>query len=181
MRKPFILYILFFGQLGFAQSSKPDSPDYIGRLNLGPHGLEISYELPFSKSIIWENNLGIGMGMEGHSSSASYTFYLDRPVPFVKSQLKWLYNRKKRRSKGRSLHNNSGNFVGLQSKYSFGDSDLLDNNRALLVEIHWGMQKNLGERFIFNLHLGLGLMGDFDNLEGVLTPTFGFRFGYRIF
>lgn len=181
MRKPVVLCLLFFVHLGFAQVSKSNDLNNFGRLNLGLHGLELSYELPLSQSIVWENNLGIGMGMEASAGSASFAFYFDRPTPFVKSQLKWLYNRNKRLSKGKNVYDNSGNFIGLQSKYSFGDADLFDVNQAILTEIHWGIQRNIGARFLFNLHLGLGIVSDFDNSESVFTPTFGLRFGYRIF
>ena len=92
-----------------------------------------------------------------------------------------MYNRDKRESKGKGLNNNSGNYVGLQGKYSFGDRGFFDLNRAILTEIHWGIQRNLGQKFTFNLHLGLGHIADLDLKQGSLTPTFGLRFGYRIF
>lgn len=181
MERRLTFCLIFIVNLLSAQIFKSDNLEDIGRLNLGPHGLELSYELPLSKEIVWENNLGIGMGYEASVGSVSYAFYLDSPTPFIKSQMKWLYNRNKRLSKGKKSQSNSGNLIGLQSKYSFGNSDLFDNNRALLTEVHWGFQRSLGQRFIFNLHLGLGFVSDFDFSESVFTPTFGLRFGYRIF
>lgn len=175
------VYFLLSGYLGFSQRTTSSDLDAFGRLNLGLHGLEVSYELPLSTEFVWENSLGIGMGMEASFGSASYTLYFDRPVPFVRSQLKWIYNRNRREAKGRSVFMNSGNFVGFQTKYSFGNSNLFDLNQAILAEIQWGIQRNLGKRFIFSLHLGIGALGDFDNSQGVFTPTFGLRFGYRIF
>lgn len=171
----------FFAFFGFSQTTSSSDLDRFGRINLGLHGLEFSYELPLSKRLLWENNLGMGMGMEASAGSASYTLYLDRPVPFVKSQLKWVYNRNKRVSKGRSLQLNSGNFVGLQTKYSVGNSNLFDVNQALLTEIHWGIQRNLGKRFLLNVQVGLGVLSDIDLAQTAFSPTFGLRFGYRIF
>lgn len=179
--KLFVSGILLVGYSGLSQTTTSKELDAFGRLNLGLHGLELSYELPLSRKIVWENNLGIGMGMEASGGSASYTLYLNRPTPFVKSQLKWMYNRDKRVGKDKSVSMNSGNFVGLQTKYSFGNSDLFELDQAILTEIHWGIQRNLGQRFLLNFQVGLGILSDIDRSQSVFSPTLGFRFGYRIF
>ncbi|MEN1785928.1 MAG: hypothetical protein AAGF77_12410 [Bacteroidota bacterium] len=181
MKKPLLVYLLLLGYLGTAQSTASNGLEDLGRINLGLHGLELSYEFPLSKQFVWENNLGIGMGMEAFAGSPTFTFYLYRPTPFIKSQLKWIYNRNKRERKGKNSQYNAGNYIGLQGKYSFGDSDLFDISQAVLTEIHWGIQRSIGGRFTFNLHLGMGVVTDFDFSDNAFSPTFGLRFGYRIF
>jgi hypothetical protein len=77
--------------------------------------------------------------------------------------------------------NNSGNYLGLQSKYSFGNANYFELNRTLLTEIHWGIQRPLSNRFIFDMHLGLGFIYDFDFTSASISSTFGLRFGYIMF
>jgi hypothetical protein len=179
MKNTLIIGILLFASLTWGQSDDK-SLSKIGRLNLGGHGLEFSFELPMSNTLVWENAIGIGSG-SSYYSSAEYTFNFARPVPFLKSELKHIYNIKKRSSKDKNGSNNAGNYVGLQVKYSFGNSNDLDLNQTLLTEIHWGIQRPLGKRFIFNTHVGLGYLNDFDSNEGGISLTAGLRFGYKLF
>lgn len=154
----------------------------LGTVNLGLHGAEFSYELPLSNSFMWENSLGLGMGSRASSNSnASYTFVLDAPVPYFKSELKYVYNRNKRVRKNRSVRNNSGNYIGLQTKYSFGNQGYFDLNETLLTEFHWGIQRSLGKRFLFNFHLGVGVLQDYNTNRAAVTPTLGINFGYKLF
>jgi hypothetical protein len=69
----------------------------------------------------------------------------------------------------------------LQTKYSFGKFANTTYNRALLTEIHWGIKRSLGGNFIFNTHVGIGYLGDYNTNSGAISPTIGVAFGYRIF
>ncbi len=181
MKKIIVLVLVLCSFFSFSQDKTSPALDKFTRINLGFHGLEVTNELPISKSFVWENSLGIGMGYSTIGSGVSYTLYLDAPTPYITSELKFLYNRNKRFSKGRSTMNNSGNYIGLQTKYSFGNTSTLDINQALLSDIHWGIQRPLGERFIFDFHIGFGYLSDFNLEEGIFTPTLGLRFGYKLF
>jgi len=175
----FIFVIMFC--ISFSQNDQVDATTSFTRLNLGLHGLELTHELPFSNSFVWENSLGLGMGNSLYDGDVNYTFALDVPVPFITSELKYLYSRKKRTNKGRSTLNNSGNYIGLQAKYSFGNSSYIDLSSSLLTEIHWGIQRPLGKRFLFDFHIGLGMLSDFDFEREAFSPTLGLRFGYILF
>lgn len=180
MTKIFTIGFLFFSTFIFAQSSE-DGLTNFARINLGLHGLEASYELPVSKRFVWENSLGIGMGANVNGGGAEFHFDFARPVPFLKSELKYIYNIEKRVSKGKNVLNNSGNYVGLQTKYSFGNSGTYALNRSSLTEIHWGIQRSLGGDFVFDFHVGLGYLSDYETEDDAISPTLGLRFGYRLF
>ena len=180
MKKLLSLLTLIIANIGFAQDNLEELNAF-GRVNLGLHGLELTYELPVANSFVWENSIGLGMGFSLYDNDVNYTFILEDPVPYFTSELKYMYNRKKRIKKGRSTINNSGNYIGLQTKYSFGDNRFIDFSKTLLTEFHWGIQRPLGKRFLFDMHLGLGYMQDFDFDRGKLTPTLGFRLGYILF
>lgn len=178
MRK--ILPIAFLGLTNFLLA-QPESHEFtnIGRVNLGLHGLEVSYELPIARKFVWENNFGIGMGSSVRGNSVE--FVLSFPTLYIKSELKFIYNTRKRILKEKITLNNSGNYIGLQSKFNFGKSSYRDLNQSLLTEIHWGVQRSLDERWILNVHVGLGYLRDFDTFNGAMSPTLGLRFGYKLF
>ena len=182
MKKTLLVILLF--TLGFnvnAQEKNNDNLDNFGKVELGFHGLSLGYDLPISNKFVWENALGAGMGMNAESNSASYSLDFTRPVPFLKSSLKFVYNIRKRIEKGKITENNSGNYLALQTKYSFGKADSYTLNSSMLTEIHWGLQRSLGGNFIFKTHIGLGFVRDFDNNSTGFSPTFGLVFGYRLF
>ena len=181
MKKLLSFTFILFTMLSFAQDDLKAPLNQFARVNLGLHGFELTYELPISNSLVWENSFGAGMGSYTADNSINYRFYLDNPVPYLASELKFHYNREKRTNKGRSTINNSGNYIGLQTKYSFGDDRTFRLNKTLLTELHWGIQRPLGERFIFDLHIGIGYLSDFEFKQGNLSPTFGLRFGYKLF
>ncbi len=181
MKRIIIFYLLTVSAFAYSQNEGNDNLTKFGRINLGIHAIEFSYELPVSNKFVWENNLGIGLGMNTNGDMAHYNLAFDKPTPYLKSELKFVYNRKKRMLKERKIYNNSGNYIGLQAKYSFGNKNVYDLNQSVLTEIHWGIQRNLGRKFLFNTHIGLGYLWDFDNSSGEISPTLGVRFGYRLF
>ncbi len=145
------------------------------------HGLSFAYELPLSNKFVWENAIGTGMGMSAENSSATYSLDIVKPVPFLKSKLKFVYNINKRIEKEKNIRNNAGNYIALQTKYSFGRSANSTYNRSMLTELHWGIQRDLGGNFLFNTHIGLGYLGDFNSNSWAFSPPIGVSFGYRIF
>lgn len=181
MKKVNIFLIASFFLLTLATVAQDDTAlRKFGSVNLGFHGAEFSYETPLTEKFIWENSLGLGMGSDVFSG-ASYTFALAYPVPYVKSEMKYVYNRKRRIAKNRSFLNNAGNYVALQAKYSLGNDRFRDLNRTLLTEVHWGLQRPLGDSFLFNFHVGLGVLKDYETGNAVVSPTVGINFGYILF
>lgn len=176
-----VILLLILGINANAQEIKSDNLDNFGKIELGLHGLSFAYELPLSNKFVWENAVGAGMGMSAENSTATYSLNVVRPVPFLKSKLKFVYNINKRIEKEKNIRNNAGNYIALQTKYSFGRPNHNTYNRTMLTELHWGIQRNLGGNFIFNTHVGLGYLGDFNSNSGALSPTIGTSFGYRIF
>lgn len=48
-------------------------------------------------------------------------------------------------------------------------------------EVHWGIQRSLGKKWIFNTHIGLGYARDFKLDSGTLYPAIGIKFSYKLF
>lgn len=161
----------------FAQSTL----EKVGKVSLGLQGVEFSYELPLGKSLLLESAAGLGVGMNADSGGSTYSFYLLDPVPSISTELKWIYNREKREVKEKNNANNAGNYIGLQAKYSLGNANNISLNKALLTDLHWGLQRSLGTNFTFNTNVGLGYMYDFDTTYGDVAPVLRVKFGYRLF
>ncbi|WP_162052096.1 hypothetical protein [Pontibacter pamirensis] len=159
----------------------------LAKVELGLHGIGLAYELPFSKK--WSANLsaGLGGGYYVWGNEFKSTLIINDPVAYFRSEFKYTYNRSKRLSKSKSVLNNAGNYVAFQTKYTtrrvFGSpayyeygGDIL--NRALLNEVHWGIQRPMGQKFIFNTHIGLGIAHDFDFNQSQVYPAAGVQFAY---
>lgn len=183
MKKIITIGIFTLSNLIYAQSSDINRLSSFGRINAGLHGIDFSYELPISRKMVWENSFGAGMGSYVGAIGSTYGYQIDfiSPTPYFKSELKYIYNIEKRVTKGKNTSYNSGNYIGLQTKYSFGNSKNSELNQTLLTEIHWSLQRSIGDKFLFGAHVGLGYLQDYDNENGIVTPTAGFRFGYVLF
>jgi hypothetical protein len=91
--------------------------------------------------------------------------------------LRYYISRENRENKNRSLVNNAGSFIGIQSKFNFnGNKDYI--GKTLLTDVHFGQQLPLGNRFIFRYHIGVGYANNFDLNYNTLYPAFNFTFGY---
>lgn len=193
MRILLLTALLLFSYKGFAQSNEDQTPTQLvnmASVEAGLHGMGLGYEHVFTDK--WVVNLSTGLGRgyfiddpafyNGFSSS----FIINQPVAYFRSNFKYLYNREKRLSKGKGILNNSGNYIGFQIKYTtrrvFGstewDQSRDPQNRTLLNEVHWGIQRPLGQNFLFNFHLGLGFGADFDFKNSQLYPALGLQFAY---
>ncbi|MCC9136462.1 hypothetical protein ACFSKU_06385 [Pontibacter silvestris] len=190
MRKTLLLIALLISGLhAFAQSIEVDEfaeLTSMTKLELGLQGIGLGYELPFNNK--WSANLsaGLGGGYYIYSDGFHSSWIINEPVAYFRSEFKYTYNRVKRLSKSKSVINNAGNYVAFQATYTTRrvfNSNEWNNfadplNRTLLNEIHWGMQRPLGQKFLFNFHLGLGYAADFDFDYGQVYPAIGAQFGY---
>ncbi len=180
-----ILGIVLLGAMSLASAqttSNETQTENLGKVTLGLHGPEVNFEWALSNQFVWENSFGVGMGMATDGSEISYDWDLGAPTPYLKSELKFLYNFDKRVSKGKNTANNSANYIGLQTKYSFGDGRRFSIlNPSLLTDIHWGLQRDLGSKFLINSHIGVGILHDFDYQKTSVSPTFKVAFNYILF
>jgi len=179
--KKLTLIILNLTPLFCIAQNTNDGYKSVGVVEVGTHGVDLGYNILVGEKSFLTIEAGAGSGLNVNDGSAEYVFSFKNPVPYTKLSYAINYNKRKREEKGKSLKNNSGNFVELQMKYSFGDKKDIDLNKTLLSEIHWGIQRNLGSKFYFRTHIGIGFLRDFDFKDSNITPTLGIKFGYIIF
>jgi len=172
-------FFLLLPFLGNAQQSN-DTYRNSRVIEIGTHGLSVGYDILIGNKSFLNFETGVGGGYNLNDDAVSYILNFSKPTPYVKSSYSFFYNKDKRISKGKSLKNNSGNFIEAQLKYSFGNKNDIDLNKSLLTDLHWGIQRSIGSNFYFRTHVGIGYLQDFDLSKGNLTPTLGFKFGYNL-
>lgn len=143
-------------------------------------GLGLSLETPFSDRVLFEVAAGAGAGYKVNEDF-KYRMYFDNPSLYASLHAKYYINKEMQIQKGAKQKFNSGNFFALKVKYT---TPTIHNERTwhtMLAAFHWGLQRNLGKHFIYQLTLGVGGAIDLDNKTTThltMYPDANFRFSY---
>ncbi len=184
MKKSLLLLVFmsFFISEIFSQQEKTPMLTSHPKIELGFQGLGVGYEFALGGKTVIDINAGLGGGYTVNNGTVSYEWGFIDPAFYAITEFRYYYNLPKRLAKNRNRGNNAGNYVGAQVKYAtrevFNISSNVDLHNTLLTEVHWGIQRNLGKKYIFNLHLGLGYAYDYDQDTGGLYLAIGAKFGY---
>lgn len=184
----------FFFFLGItsliAQKLPIDTPlQNLSKVELGFQGVGYAYELGLSRDFAIDFASGFGWGHSINEGELVYCLNLLNPSIYLTANPKLFYNRKRRIENGKSIRLNSGNYFGLLVKmttpkiFSSAPDILIDPNESrfsLLTNIHWGMQRALGSRWLFNGHLGLGIASDLKYGYRLGYPALNLKFSYLI-
>jgi hypothetical protein len=160
----FFTYFLFiFSFTIFAQEKSTDkNTEKVFRINFINPGLE--YELPTGKNTTFSG--GIGAGYNGSYPDLSIqkeSGFLYIIAPFLDLQEKFYYNFEKRKDKGKSIVNNSGNFVSLRFLTrgpSIEENVVRSTEYDFAISATWGIQRSINEKI--HLLFDVGPMYYFD-------------------
>lgn len=144
------------------------------KVEIGLMYANIGYETPVSNNVVADLNLGYG-GVT--HPGKGYILSEKARTAFLRGGLRYYFNREARQSRGHSLVNNAGSFIGYQTKFSFKGIEGV-SGETLLNEIHFGQQLPLGPKIIFRYHLGLGYGYDLGFKTSSFYPGFAINFGY---
>ncbi len=195
MKKTLFIFILCgWAFISNAQTTKQEIPasssavsveKSIFGIQTGFLGIWINNEVRLSKSIVLRSELGFATKIWKRLNQK--TGFLMTPV--VRLEPRWYYNLKKRASKGKRIDGNSGNFLALQMSYYPGGTaisnyDNVNINPTVSVSSLWGIKRNIGDHFNYEVALGLGYAHYFPDKEGYGEGSgaiFGLllRIGYR--
>jgi hypothetical protein len=174
---------LFLGHLlsSFGQTPKSDIKNKLSsltKLDLGGQGIGLTYEPRLSNKMTVDISAGVGGGYDISEGSIEINYL--KPAFYFSLTPKYFYNRQSRIDKGKETRFNSGNYFGLRIKYVTPNdrkSDLTGN--SILANVHWGIQRAIGNHWTFNSHIGAGYAQDID-YEPVPTiyPAIDFKFSY---
>ncbi len=183
MKKIFIIILTtchFFYALG-QKISSDSTLTSLTKLDLGLQGVGFSYEPRISKKITIDLSAGAGGGYNVSEDGVDYKWNFLQPALYFMVTPKFYYNRKKRIEKGKKFQNNSGNYFGVRLKYTTGNNSSDYNYHvrpAGLVNVHWGIQRPLSNKWILNAHAGAGYAQDFGSGFGTIYPALELKFSY---
>jgi len=150
------------------------------KANLVVLGASASYEKSISKRTSLNFEAGLNYGFfYAYSAFAGESFGYTL-APTLTAEGRHYYNLDKRVRKGKSIRNNSGNFISLALGYAFAPIayDNAYHNPAVAITPSWGIQRAIGRKFSMELLLGYSFRYDSRAEEGSATPAIGFKFGY---
>ena len=170
--------ILGFMTLSYGQTLKPETKlSNLTKLDLGLQGIGLTYQPRVSNSVTTDLSFGFGGGYDISEGSIDYQVF--KPALYFSATPKYFYNLKKRINNGKTVQYNSGNYIGVRLKYNmplYKKSDIIRN--SILTNIHWGIQRVIGNHWTFNSHIGVGYAHDIDYDFGTIYPAIDFKFSY---
>lgn len=129
-------------------------------------GVWIHNETKLSNSIALRSEIGldavlfaVSKGLSGQNYDDTDVNYLLTPV--ISLEPRWYYNLDKRLSKGKSIGNNSGNFVGLSISFNPDLFTITNVDKAkvlnqIFIIPKWGIKRTIGEHFTYEAAIGVG-------------------------
>jgi len=175
-----LTFLLGFSTLSFGQiNSSEKKLTSLTKIDFGLQGIGFTYEPRLSDKVTVELSAGAGGGYDIAEGYLNYKLELRKPAFYFSVTPKYFYNKNSRSIKGKSTLLNSGNYIGLRLKYITPNDRQTDLTRnSILTNIHWGIQRAIGNNWTLNSHFGLGYAQDIDYNFGTIYPALDFRVSY---
>lgn len=174
--KKFLLFAFAFFSLNIQAQEATVSKKSLFSINFLLPGFE--YEASLSEKTTLDMALGFGFAYRSGMFGEGYGIF-----PGLTGQYRWFYNLDKRLEKGKSIDNNTGNYLALHAGGQSGKPIL--GNLAYNADFFgtvgpvWGLQRYYGSGFKLGLHLGAGYA--FNNIgDSGFSPILGFRLGWLL-
>ena len=174
----FIITVLLSSYATTAQTKGVEKS--IFSIDAGFLGLWINNEIRLSNQTSFKSEIGLDAGFGGCSDCE--TIYALAPVLNIEPT--WYYNIEKRAATGKTIKNNSANFVTLLFTYHpewFVISNINDArgvNRVAFIP-KWGLKRTIADsNFNYELGIGIGKRYYFDAREWETAADLLIRIGY---
>ena len=173
-------FLLGFTHLSFGQITSSDSKlSSLTKVDFGLQGIGFTYEPRISKKMTIDLSAGAGGGYDIAEGYLNYKVELRKPAFYFSLTPKYFYNRNSRSLQGKTTLLNSGNYIGLRLKYVTPNDRQTDLTRnSILTNIHWGIQRAIGNNWTINSHIGIGYAQDIDYNFGTIYPAVDFKVSY---
>lgn len=175
-----LTFLLGFTYFSFGQSTATETKLLsLTKVDLGFQGIGFTYEQRLSNKVTVDLSAGAGGGYDIAEGYLNYKLELRKPAFYFSVTPKYFYNRNSRSLQGKNTLFNSGNYIGLRLKYVTPNDRQTDLTRnSILTNIHWGIQRAIGNNCTFNSHIGIGYAQDIDYNFGTIYPALDFKVSY---
>lgn len=172
--------LLVFMNRSYGQTNDSENTlSSILKAGLGLQGIGLTFEPRLGNSFTTDFSLGAGGGYNITESSIEYQVL--KPALYFSITPKYFYNIKRRINNGKSVQFNSGNYFGIRIKYNSPlDKKTGSIRNSMLTNVHWGMQRSIGNHWTFNAKVGAGHAYNTDYSVGLIYPALDFTFSYII-
>lgn len=166
----------------FAQDSEKATVEKsIYGIQTGFFGVWFHNESRLTNQISLRSEIGLDAGVVANSSESSSFL-----VPSLRIEPRWYYNLDKRLAKGKSIKNNSGNFLSLTTTYNpdwfvIPEKTNLNFIGSVAVIPKWAIKRTYGNHFTFETGAGIGYLfftEDYNDRKGDLGIDLHLRIGY---
>jgi len=193
LRKAFLLLLVCsFSLVSRGQIVKQDSlltaasvEKSVFSIQAGTIGIWINNEARLSRTLVLRTEIGYAAQLLwGAGQDEGFLM-----TPVVSLEPRWYYDLQKRKSKSKRIDGNSGNYISLQSAFypawavlsTYGHPVI---NPVLAIIPGWGMRRNIGRHFNYEVGAGFGYVHYFADKYGYgahdyLALHLDFRIGYR--
>lgn len=185
MKKVFlaILATTLMGFSSFSQEKEYSVEESIYGFQTGLFGAWVYNEIKLNSEFTLKTEIGLDAGYSYSDFRSPKSQYV--LIPSLSVEPRWYYNLKKRAKKGRSTTNNAANFLSLKTTYNPNWFAITNSNNLNFASVFriipsWGIRRDLGANFDFDLRLGVGYGFAFDKISSAsgLLADFSVRFGY---
>ena len=182
MKRLVILGVLsLFTTTIIAQNGNHYNTEKVWRINILNPAIEL--EIPTGIKSTFSSALGIGYGGGYPDLTNNGNGFIYIIAPFVDLQHKWFYNFEKRANKGKSVVNNSGNFIS--ARFITRGSSIAENvTRTSDFDFAfgptWGFQRNYKNNFHLLFDIGPQYYFDTEGNGNIFPLVFQVNLGFDL-
>jgi len=163
MKKRAVLILFVVFTLGVKAQHTSVEKSITG-IQTGHLGLWVFNEYKLTNKIVLRSEFGLDTGIQGGSS----TVFAMAPS-FILEPRRY-YNIDRRVKKGKNTKNNSANFFAITARYNpdwfvISNTDNVYIPNQIFIVPKWGIRRNLGNHFNYELGIGLGFRSYFGKKE----------------
>lgn len=176
---------ILFSCLSFSQEQKKYSVENsMYGVQTGLFGIWAYNETKLNNEFALRTEIGLDGGYSYSDFDSPKSQYI--LLPSISLEPRWYYNFKKRAKKGKSIKKNAANFLSLKTTYSpnwftISNTDGADFANVFRIIPSWGIRRDLGANFDFDLRLGFGygFASTKSTTASGFLGDFSVRFGYN--
>ena len=151
-----ILIITLLGITLTTNAQTPSVEKSIWQIQSGFIGVWFNIESRLTNSLALRCEVGLDGGWKSYDDNYAYAL-----APVIRLEPRWYYNFGNRIDKSLRIDNNSGNYLSLKTSlnpdlFVISNKDNVTVYNQLNVLPMWGIRRNIGKHFNYELGLGLG-------------------------